>query len=80
LNISVRFFALYKDRAGISVLTVELAEHSTTLDLMDKLYSMYPALPSATPVLIAINYQYVEPNSILHDGDEVAIIPPVSGG
>ena len=80
MNISVRFFALYKDRAGIDNPTIELPEGATTSDLMDKLHSIYPNLPSSTTALIAINYQYSEPNSVLHDGDEVAIIPPVSGG
>jgi molybdopterin synthase catalytic subunit len=38
-----------------------------------------PAL-SAAPGLVAVNHTYVQPDFELHDGDEVAFIPPVSGG
>jgi molybdopterin converting factor small subunit len=48
-------------------------------DLVDLLADRLPALRAA-PGLVAINHAYVQPDFVLHNGDEAAFIPPVSGG
>ena len=80
MRVSVRFFALYRERAGVSHKEVDLPEGTTPAELLASLQSEYPSLPSAFPVLIAVNSEYVSEEAILQDGDEVAFIPPVSGG
>ena len=80
MKVSVRFFALYRERAGTAETEVDLPEGATALDLLGLLRSIYPALPSSNSVLIAVNSEYVGPEDPLHEGDEVAFIPPVSGG
>ena len=80
LRVAVRFFALYRERAGASRVDVELPEGATPAQLLERLRSDYPSLPAATPVLIAVNSEYVSEEAVLQDGDEVAFIPPVSGG
>jgi molybdopterin converting factor small subunit len=48
-------------------------------DLIDLLAERLPALRAA-PGMVAVNHTYVGPDFTLHDGDEAAFIPPVSGG
>ena len=80
MKVLVRFFALYRERAGTDEIEVELPPEATPTDLLAELRGLYPSLPTSDSVLIAVNYQYVDPQSPLHEGDEVAFIPPVSGG
>ena len=80
MNVSVRFFALYRERAGTSQTEVELPDGSTSEELLVRLRSEYTSLPLTDSVLIAVNSEYASPQAPLHDGDEVAFIPPVSGG
>ena len=80
MKVSVRFFALYRERAGTSQTEVELPDGSTSEELLVRLRSEYASLPLTDSVLIAVNSEYASPQAPLHDGDEVAFIPPVSGG
>jgi len=80
LKVFVRFFAFYRERAGVSQTEVELPEGATPEELLVRLRSSYNSLPMSDSVLIAVNSEYVNPRDPLHDGDEVAFIPPVSGG
>ena len=80
MKVSVRFFALYRERAGVSQTEVELPEGATPEELLVRLRSVYGSLPLSDSVLIAVNSEYASPEATLHEGDEVAFIPPVSGG
>jgi molybdopterin synthase catalytic subunit len=80
LKVTVRFFALYRERAGVSQTEIELPEGTTPEELLIRLRSIYTSLPLSDSVLIAVNSEYVLPEAPLHEGDEVAFIPPVSGG
>lgn len=80
MRVTARFFALYRERAGTPEADIDLPEGATAGELLARLRSIYPALPSSNAVLIAVNSEYVEPAAPLHEGDEVAFIPPVSGG
>lgn len=82
MKVLVRFFALYRERAGISQIEVDLPEGTTSGDLLLRLQDAYSSLPlgNSDSVLIAVNSEYVSPETPIHDGDEVAFIPPVSGG
>lgn len=81
MKATVRLFAILREKAGTSEMTVELPERSTVADLLTAMESSYPNLSSSVPhTMIAVNTEYVENTHLLHDGDEVALIPPVSGG
>ena len=81
MKATVRLFAILREKAGTSEMTVELPERSTVADLLTAMESSYPNLSSSMPhTMIAVNTEYVENTHLLHDGDEVALIPPVSGG
>jgi molybdopterin synthase catalytic subunit len=77
--VRVRLFAVYREAAGTSKLDVEVASGASVRDLIDVLAVRIPALKSAAG-MVALNQSYVGPDVVLHDGDEAAFIPPVSGG
>lgn len=81
MTIRTLFFASYRDLAGTDECTVELPAGATARDLVEHLRaagSGWARLP-VTPAL-AVNLEYVPLSTTLRDGDEVALIPPVSGG
>jgi molybdopterin synthase catalytic subunit len=76
MQVSIRLFAGLRERAGTGARTLELTDGATLGDV-------WPALElGAEPagLLYAVNKHYVETETALADGDEVALIPPVSGG
>jgi molybdopterin converting factor subunit 1 len=77
--IRVRLFASYREAAGTSKLETPLYLGARVRDLLEVLAVRIPALKTA-PGLVAVNQTYVGPDFVLHDGDEAAFIPPVSGG
>ncbi len=81
MNIRALFFASYRDFAGSDELEVRLPDASRVSDLVATLRSRggsWARLPE-TPV-VAINMEYSSLTAPLAEGDEVAFIPPVSGG
>lgn len=83
MSIPVRtlFFAAYRDRLGLSELTVEVGCGATVADLVAELRGRgapFDLLPEAPAV--AVNHTYALPDELLAAGDEVAFIPPVAGG
>src|SRR3954463_15720476 len=81
MNIRVRLFALLRDRAGASQVALELPSGATVAAASQALGEKLPALSPLLPrVAFAVNREYVAADTTLNDGDELAIIPPVSGG
>ena len=81
MKIKVKFFAILRERVGAGEIGKEMSDGTTIAQLWESLQKDYPKL--AAPgfrLLYAVNQNYVTPEHILKDGDEVAIIPPVSGG
>ncbi|MBF8266501.1 MAG: molybdopterin converting factor, subunit 1 [Dehalococcoidia bacterium] len=76
----MRFFAMYRERAGTSQVDMDLPEGATPEDLMARLRSAFPSLPTGSSALVAVNSEYADPKAPLHQGDEVVFIPAVSGG
>jgi molybdopterin synthase catalytic subunit len=77
--VRVRLFAAYREAAGTNRVDVPLPHGARVRDLVDLLATRIPALRTA-PGLTAVNQTYVGPEFVLHDNDEAAFIPPVSGG
>lgn len=81
MNLTVRVFASFRQAVGAGAVEVGLGEQPRVRDLLVALRREYPALgPAADSALVAVNLEYVGPDYRLEPGDEVAIIPPVSGG
>lgn len=80
-RLTVRLFATLRERAGASELVRELPDGATVAQLWEHLKEEFPALAShRDSVGFAVNQEYVSGDHRLRDGDEVAFIPPVSGG
>jgi molybdopterin synthase catalytic subunit len=77
--VHVRLFASYREAAGAARLDVPLTDGARVADLLEVIAASVPSVLS-TRGLVAINHTYVDAEALLHDGDEVALIPPVSGG
>ncbi|MGN6507404.1 MAG: molybdopterin converting factor subunit 1 [Tepidisphaeraceae bacterium] len=81
MTVVVRFFALSRDLAGTSQSTLDLPDSSTVADAMAELVQRHPALgPQMNRLAVAVNLEYVDRSRTLRDGEELALIPPVSGG
>jgi molybdopterin converting factor subunit 1 len=81
MHLDVTFFALYRERAGRSRIQVELPAGATVADLTDEVRRHFPRLaPADVRVVVAVNAEYAGPDTALHQGDDVCLIPPVSGG
>lgn len=76
--VHVRLFAGLREQAGFGARDLELPEGSTCADVAAAIGELQDPLPQG--LAFAINRAYAEPGSIVEDGDEVALIPPVSGG
>lgn len=81
MKVRIRYFALYRDLSGKSDETVEIKEGSTLRNLMDAVKEVHPILGKQTgEFLLALNEEYANQETVLNEGDEVAIFPNVSGG
>jgi molybdopterin converting factor subunit 1 len=87
VTINIRLFASLREIAGSGQITLEVSSKeganmvATVGDLMKKIAKVYPAfLSQKIPISIALNGKLANYNSILKDRDEVALLPPVSGG
>jgi len=81
--LQVRLFAVLRERAGRDSLKVELPEGATVGDALQALAAESEPLAAvleAMPVVMAVNLAYVSEDATLSAGDELALIPPVSGG
>ncbi|SOD98576.1 MoaD/ThiS family protein [Spirosoma fluviale] len=79
-SISVLLFGITRDLTGQSAVSVPLAEGASVGDLLTQIHQKYPALAGIRSLLIAVNGEYAESEQVLTRHDEVALIPPVSGG
>ncbi len=81
MKIRVKFFAILRERAGTAEIVKELPQGSTVSQLWEILQKDHPKLAvSGIRLLYAVNQDYVAPDHVLKNDDEVVFIPPVSGG
>jgi molybdopterin converting factor subunit 1 len=80
MKVSVLAFGIAKDIFGGSSIDVELPQHGTTGNLKQSLEERYPRLRHLASYMVAVNNEYAEDEGVLTEKDEIAIIPPVSGG
>ncbi len=81
MRFDVRLFALYRERAGASIVAVDVPEGASVGDLTNAVRGDYPRLaPPEVRIVVAVNAEYADDDQLLQAGDEVCLIPPVSGG
>jgi molybdopterin converting factor subunit 1 len=80
VKVRVRLFAGLRERSGTGSVEVELPEVATVADVWPAAAQLVPLGDQPAGILFAVNRTYADPAQQLTDGDEVALIPPVSGG
>jgi molybdopterin converting factor subunit 1 len=81
VKVRVLFFAALRERARASEIVVDIEPDTTVGELWDRLCVERPALAAfQARIAFARNQEYVDSKMTLQDNDEVAFIPPVSGG
>lgn len=81
MRIKARFFALYRELAGKSETSLEVEEGATVARVQQQLAQNFPKLKDhLRDALVAVNSRYAEPGVTVKDGDEIAWLPPLSGG
>ncbi len=81
MRVRVRVFGGIREALGWREVERDIEGGATARQLMQDLKEEYPAFGYYAPVIkIAVNHEYVDPETVLCDGDEVAWIPPVAGG
>jgi molybdopterin synthase catalytic subunit len=76
MHVRVRLFAALRERAGAGEVELELPEGASVADALAEMRS----LTEGVPVVMAVNHEYADSELVLGPGDELALIPPVSGG
>lgn len=79
-SVSVLLFGITRDLVGQSAVSVPLPQNACVSDLVNQLHDQFPALTGIRSLLIAVNGEYAEADHVLMQHDEIALIPPVSGG
>ncbi|MDA0596092.1 MAG: molybdenum cofactor biosynthesis protein MoaE [Chloroflexi bacterium] len=80
-QISVLFFAVLRERAGTRSVSIPLTKGMTVDDAVIAARQAAPKDPQpGTSVMLALNSEYVKGDQLVNAGDEIALIPPVSGG
>jgi len=78
VEVTVRLFAMLRERAGAAELTLELPDGARVRDALAS--EPLAALADGIPLVLAVNREYADGEHVLDAGDELALIPPVSGG
>jgi MoaE-MoaD fusion protein len=76
MQVRVRLFAGLRERAGAGEVELELPDGARVADALERMRG----LTDGVPVVMAVNREYADATRTLHAGDEIALIPPVSGG
>lgn len=81
MQIQIRYFAATREIAGTSAETIEVDQGATVTDVLSQIARRFPRMERLLPILLPmVNQEYVERTHRLSEGDELALIPPVSGG
>ncbi len=81
MRVTLRLFARLRDIAGAGELVRDIPAGATVSDVWGALATEFPELASyRSSISSAVNADYAKMHDAVHDGDEVAFLPPVSGG
>ena len=81
MEINILFLGPARDLAGVETASVEVSDGTTAASVRAVISANFPRIKIALPTMrIAVNQTFVSDEYMLRAGDEVALIPPVSGG
>jgi molybdopterin converting factor subunit 1 len=78
--VNIKLFASCRELIGKDKITLKLKNQMTVGDVRKKILELYPLLLGKIQFVIALNYEIVDEITPINQKDEVAILPPVSGG
>jgi molybdopterin synthase catalytic subunit len=79
VSVKVKLFASSRELVGENEVRISLADQTTVGNLRKKIVEMYPALSKIT-FAVAVNHKVSDDSAVINNSDEVAVLPPVSGG
>ena len=80
MKLTIKAFGITREIIGAKESILELRDGSSVLVLKSELEAKYPDLKGLKSLFIAVNNKYEEDGAKLNENDEIALIPPVSGG
>ncbi|HEY2583429.1 MAG TPA: MoaD/ThiS family protein [Mucilaginibacter sp.] len=80
MKIKILAFGISKEIFNGSSVQLEIPNDATVYNLKYLLEQQYPRLKQLASYMVAVNNEYALPGDAIHERDEIAIIPPVSGG
>jgi len=82
IQLKVLYFGSARDQTGVKEEDFRIAEGTTLKGFVEQAFTKYPGLAQVGSLIVAVNCEYEQPTSarVLRDQDEVAFVPPVSGG
>jgi sulfur-carrier protein len=81
ITVTVKLFAIYQETFGMNEISHQFPPNTPVKAVLDRAIADRPQLAQWRNVTrFGINQEFVDPETIVHDGDEVVLIPPVSGG
>jgi molybdopterin converting factor subunit 1 len=80
MKIKIKYFASIRDLIGLNGEHISIQQGSTVENLLDSVKKIHQQLRTVENILIAVNGVYVPFETILKEGDTIALFPPVSGG
>ena len=80
MKLRVKAFGIARDILGAPDVDLPAAGIATVADLKHALRQQFPALGELSSVMIAVNLNYANDTDKIHPADEIALIPPTSGG
>jgi MoaD family protein len=80
MKYKINLFGITRDIVGGNVTEIELGQLADVQAVLGKLKADFPKLKEIKSLLVAVNSEYAEADLVLSETDEIALIPPVSGG
>ena len=80
MKLKIALFGIAREIVGQSALDLTAPDAQSVAGLLDQLRQQYPALAGLTSLAVAVNSDYAAADYRLRENDEIALIPPVSGG
>lgn len=80
MTVQLLLFGISKDIIGDSPFSFDLQSGDTAGKLLEELVKAYPKLSELNSIALAVNGEYAQSDTVLKSSDEIALIPPVSGG
>ncbi len=83
IMVTIKLFAIYREKANTDRVELDIKQGMKVKDLLEAVKERIPSIKELViegKGMVAVNHEVAKPDTIVNDGDEVALIPPVSGG